>query len=87
MPNQLKFISDKNGKIIVDKVLTYQPDILPKIYNVLDKFNIKYKPYKINKNISYHKKDSDYKKIYKSYTRKLVEKYDKDVIKYFNFKF
>ena len=38
------------GKIIVDKVLTYQPDILPKIYNVLDKFNIKYKPRKINKN-------------------------------------
>lgn len=87
MPNQLKYLVDKNNKIIVDEVLIYQPDILPEIYKVLDKFNIKYKPNTINKNISKYKKDINYKKIYNSDTRKLVEKYDKDVIEYFNFKF
>ena len=81
------FLFDENGKHIPDIVLRYEN--LQQDYNSLcDKFNIPRNTLprrKVEARQTW--KQTDYKKYYTEKSRKLIEKYSKQVIEYYGYKF
>ena len=88
MKEILSFVSDENGKIIVDHIIRFEDNIeeqIKKILSCKDSLQLNKSMDKIN--ASKKRIHKDYKKYYDEETRKIVEKLQIKSLKQFGYKF